>query len=122
LDAAPGNAYPTPRGPLVTGRLAIVCVLAALVLVDYAERAYHRPLCVDACGGLGQDVASISHGPGRGLISTYVDCRCANWHHVRLDMARSEYLDWLAGQVFVTAGLLGILAAGRWLWRRRAGA
>jgi hypothetical protein len=106
----------------VSKRWLIVCLLAALVIVDRAEREYHRPLCVAACTAVGQDVHDISNGSsGRGSLSdNSITCDCTGLRHLRLYMPWREYVSWELGRLVATAALFAFVAMTRGVWRSRS--
>jgi hypothetical protein len=119
----PASRYERPSGPLVSGGWVIACVLASLFGVDCAERAYHRPLCVDACADVGQEVVHVSNGSsGRAsLFDNSIHCDCTGRRYLTRYVSWREYFDWVAGRVLAAGALLTIVAVTRSLWRRRRG-
>ncbi|HTA19386.1 MAG TPA: hypothetical protein VK989_08845 [Polyangia bacterium] len=103
-------------------RWLIVCLLAALVTVDFVEREAHRPLCIEACGAIGQDVERVANGSaGRGsLLDNSITCDCTGPHYLRRYMPWREYCSWMVARIVATAALLAFVAMTRDLWRRRS--
>lgn len=97
-------------------------MLGALVAVDRIERAYHRPICLAACAGVGQDLLGVSSGSsGRGsLFDNSIHCDCTGPQRLKRYMSWREYFDWQAGRVLAAGVLLAMVAVTRSLWRRRA--
>jgi hypothetical protein len=105
----------------VSKRWLVVCLLAALVMVDLAEREYHRPLCVAACTAVGQDVRHIRNGSsGRAsLLDNSITCDCTGPRYLRLYLPWREYIGWEIGRLVATAALFAFVAMTRRLWRSR---
>jgi hypothetical protein len=107
---------------LISGGWVIACLLVALFAVDRVERAYHRPMCVDLCAELGQELRQVSNGSnGRGsLFDNSIQCDCTGPRYLRRYMPWREYFDWMAGRILAAAVLLGMVAVTKSLWRSRS--